>query len=99
MHDDLAPITPLPPPLHHASSHQPVHQLNDRVMADLETFREHAHRRGLTPLETFDLQQQEVLLRLHACRTRGDLANPEETSDLIAQIGEGSIVQLGGDGT
>ena len=30
---------------------------------------------------------------------RGDLANAQKAPDLIAQIGEGSIVQLGGGGT
>jgi hypothetical protein len=93
MHDDLAPITPLSPPLDHASTHEPVYQLNDRVMADLETFGEHAHRHRLVSLEALDLEEGEVLLRLHPGSAGRDLAHPEKPSDLITQIGEGPIVQ------
>src|SRR5436309_5691706 len=63
-------------------------------MPDLQTLGEHAQRRRLVPLEPLDLEQDDILLRLDTGRARGDLTNPEETSDLIAEIGKGSIVEL-----
>jgi hypothetical protein len=97
--DDLAPITTVAPPLDHVSVHQAIHQLNDGVMADLQPFGEHAHRRHFVSLEAFDLQQDQVLLRLHAGGPGGHLANAKEASDQIAKIGQGPIVERGGGGT
>lgn len=67
-------------------------------MPDLQTFGEDAHGGHLMSLESLDLQQHEILLRLHAGGAGGDFANPEEASDLIAQIGKCSIVEPRGGG-
>ena len=91
-HHDLAPIAAVPPSLNHAGSHQTVDQLNDGVMADLQTFGQHAHRRHLMPFESLDLEQHEILLRLHPRRAGGDFADAKKASYLIAEIREGSII-------
>jgi len=91
-HEHLTSITTMSAPLDHALPHQPIHQLNGGVVADLQTVREHAHRRRLVPLEALDLQQNEVLLGLHTGVSGGDFPDPQESSNLIAQIGERSVV-------
>ena len=61
-------------------------------MADLQTFGQHAHRRHLMPFESLDLEQHEILLRLHPRRAGGDFADAKKASYLIAEIREGSII-------
>ena len=43
-------------------------------------------------LESLDLQEGDILLRLDTRRARGLFTNPNETPDVVAQIGERLIV-------
>src|SRR5213594_4212417 len=44
------------------------------------------------PFESLDLEQHEILLRLHPRRAGGDFADAKKASYLIAEIREGSII-------
>src|SRR5438034_10975908 len=51
-----------------------------------------------TTLFRSDLQQNEVLLGLHTGVSGGDFPDPQESSNLIAQIGERSVIEAAGGG-
>jgi hypothetical protein len=65
-------------------------------MPNLEARGQDAHGRRLAALEPLDLEQHEVLLRLHARRACRQLPYAEESPDLVPQIGEGPVVDRRG---
>ena len=79
--------------LDHAAPRQSIHQLDDRVLLDLEPFSENADRGGARLFQTLDLQKQLVLLRRYAGIAGGHLSNAEKLSNLIAQVGQGPVIE------
>jgi hypothetical protein len=93
--DDRTLVVPVAPALHHASRLQPIDQLHHGVVSDLKAFGERADRGGPAARQSFDLEQNQVLLRFHSCLAGGQLADAQKTADLVAQIREGLIVHGG----
>ena len=65
-------------------------------MTNLQPLSQQTDRRGLSPLEAFDLQQHQILLRLNAGVPCRDLAHSQESANLIAQVGQRPIVDSTG---
>ena len=63
-------------------------------MADLQSLGQRPDRRRPAALEPFHLQEEDVVLRLDPRGPRGLFANPEETPNVIAKIGERLVVHL-----
>jgi len=61
-------------------------------MTDLEPLGQNADRGRPVGLEPLELQQEQILLRFHSGCATGDLADTEESSDLVPQFGESRIV-------
>lgn len=59
---------------------------------DLKSLGEDADGDGLTRRDPAYLEQDEVLLGRHAGRVGGQLTNPEKAPHLIAELGEGLVV-------
>src|SRR5262249_7337198 len=70
-------------------------ELHGAVMADLEPLRQHPDRGRPVVLETLDLQQHQILLRLDPGRPRHLLAPAQEAWDLVTQLGQRAVVDGG----
>lgn len=90
--DDLPSIVPMASPLDHAAFLETVDELDHRVVADLQSLGQGADRRGLTPRQSLHLEEDEVLLGLHARPAGAELADAQESPDSIAQVGEGLVI-------
>jgi hypothetical protein len=94
LHQDLPPIGALPAPCHHSPSDEPIHQLNGAVVLELQPVGEDPDCRRSLPLESFQLEQEQILLRLDAGRARRDFPAAEKPADLVAELRERPIVSL-----
>src|SRR5262245_35840304 len=90
--DHCSTIWTAAPALDHASLLQPIDELAHRVVPDLQPGGQRTDGGLRTALEALDLEQYEVLLGLHPRGAGRQLAGPEKSSDLAAQVGEGLIV-------
>lgn len=72
--------------------HQAVYQFNSAVVADLKTFRQFADRRSFACRQSFNGEQNLVLLGLDSLSSCGCLAELEKEPDLMAKLGEGAVI-------
>ena len=66
---------------------EPIHELDDTVMADLQALGERPDRGGPTAVESFHLQQQLILLGRDPGGARRDLADALEPPQLVSEVG------------
>jgi hypothetical protein len=64
------------------------------VVLGLKSLGQGPDRRRLAPVQPLDLQQQQVLLRRHARRPRGDFPGPQEPPHLIPEVRERPVVDV-----
>jgi hypothetical protein len=90
--DHSSPIPSVPAPSHHPSPREAIDKLYDAVMTDLQTLGQDPDCRRPATLEPLDLQQNDILLRLHSGCAGRHLADTQELSDPIPQLGESRVV-------
>ena len=90
--DEHAPPVPrIARACHHAAPDEAIDQPDRAVMPELEPLREGADGGG-SARETLELEEEQVLLRRHARLLGGDLPRTQEAADVVAELGEGPVV-------
>src|SRR3989442_618934 len=89
---DFAPIATVTPACDHVALDQPVDELHDAVVAELEPLGQRSDRGRPTAVQALELQEQEILLGLDTGRPGSLLAAPHEAPDLVTQLGQGLVV-------
>jgi hypothetical protein len=82
----------VPAPVHHPPRHKSIDQLDGAVVPDLQPLGERTDGGRAPSLQSFELQQQRVLLGLDPRRPGRVLASTEKTAQLIPQIGEPRVI-------
>lgn len=90
--ENLARIEVAATPYRESPRNQAVHQLHGAVMADLQALGEHPDGGSLALGQSFDGEQELVLVGLDAGGPRLVFAEHEEAADLVAKLGEGLVV-------
>ena len=75
-----------------APLHRPLGELDGAVVLDLEALGHLANGRPLAWRQRLEHEQELVLLRLDVGRARLRLAEVQEATDLITELGEGSVL-------
>lgn len=80
------------PALDESTPGEAIDELNRRMMLNLEPLGQRTDRHGPPALQPLDLEQEEILLGLHARAPSRHLASPEEPSNLVAQVGKRAVI-------
>jgi hypothetical protein len=89
---DLAMVEGVPVPAHEAEGGQPVDELDDRVMPELELPGERADGGEAVRRQSLDREQQLVLLRLETRLSRLPFAERQEAANQVAEMRQALIV-------
>src|SRR5216683_2023386 len=95
-YQDAPAVVPAAAPAHVAMGLQPVDQFDRAVMLQRQPFRQCADRRLHAFREPAKRQQEQILLRLQACRLRHGVPFADELANAVAQLRE-CLVLRGGD--
>jgi hypothetical protein len=90
MQNHLAPVSPGPFPAQELSSFEPVHQLHDAVVAQLQPLGKLADARLAAGGQSAQGQHEQVLLRLEVRVARGFLATVQEDPNLVSEFRKGA---------
>ena len=90
--DDSSSIPSVPAASHHPSPREAIDKLHDAVMTDLQALGQDSDRRRPTALQPLELQKNVILLRLHSGGAGRHLADTQELSNPIPQLGESRVV-------
>jgi hypothetical protein len=74
--------------------HQPVDEFDGAVVTQLQALGQSADSCRTGPLESLDLKQHQVVLRLDPGRASRHLAHSQKAPDLVSQLRERHVVDL-----
>jgi hypothetical protein len=88
----VSSIPAAPAPYDHASPRKAIDELYRGMVMDLKSLGQRPDRDRPTSFQSLDLEQDEILLGLHACGPGRDFSAPKEPPNLVPQVGERRIV-------
>src|SRR5229473_85292 len=94
-YQDAPAVVPAAAPAHVAMGLQPVDQFDRAVMLQRQPFRQCADRRLHAFREPAKRQQEQILLRLQACRLRHGVPFADELANAVAQLRERLVFRRG----
>src|SRR5690349_4918842 len=98
LEQDLAAVVFAAAAFHQVTPSQTVHQFHCTVMLDLQALGKLANATAAIFRQTFQGQQEQVLLRFQAGRPRSLLAEPQKAANLITKFSHGPVIRRGSAG-